>query len=104
MILGIEKELAIFLQAILAGNLLYLLYYLLYLFRKLIRHNGFWISAEDLLYWIFVGVYVFLEMQQACNGMLRWYFVVGLLGGSFITWIFVRKFLGKHIDKSKKTE
>lgn len=104
MIIGIEKELAIFLQSILAGNLLYLFYLVLHLFRKLIRHSSFWISVEDLFYWMFVGVYVFLEMQKTCSGMIRWYFVVGLLGGSFITWFFIHKFVRKHIDKSKKTE
>lgn len=104
MILGIEKELAIFLQAVLSGNLLYLIYRVLYLFRKLIKHNNFWISIEDLGYWMFVGIYVFLGMQKTCNGNIRWYYIVGLLGGGLATAIFVRKIVRKHIDKSERTE
>ena len=104
MILGIKKELAIFLQVILTGNLLYLVYQVLYLFRKLIRHNRFWASLGDLVYWMFVGVYVFSGMQKTCNGNIRWYFIVGLLIGSFVTYFFIGKIVRKHIDKMKKTE
>lgn len=104
MILGIQKELSIFLQALLAGNLLYLIYRVLYLLRKLIRHSNFWISVEDVVYWMFAGIYVFLGMQKTCNGNIRWYFVVGLLGGSLVTCFFIRKIVRKHIDKTDKTE
>ena len=102
MILGIEKELAIFLQALLTGNILCLSYNVLNLFRKLIRHHWFWVSTEDLLFWIFASIIVFVRLQKNCSGNIRWYFVIGLLGGSLITHYFLRKIAGKYIAKSKK--
>lgn len=102
MILGIGKELAIFLQALLTGNFLCLSYQVIKLFRKLVRHHWIWISAEDLMFWVFASVIVFLRLQKNCNGNIRWYFVMGLLGGSLITYYFLRKIAGKYIAKTKE--
>ena len=104
MILGIEKEIVVFLQSILAGNFLCLIYKALEVLRMLIKHPAFVISVEDLGYWGFVTVYLFFDIQKNCNGSIRWYFVMGLLGGSLVTWYFIRKITGKYIAKKKKTE
>ena len=104
MILGIEREIVIFLQAILAGNYLCLIYKGVRVFRLLIKHKSFVIALEDLGYWVFVTIYLFFSMQINCNGNIRWYYIVGLLGGSLATDYFVRKITGKYIAKMKKTE
>lgn len=104
MILGVEKELNVFIQAILVGNLLYLIYKAMGVLRLLIKHHSFWISLEDFIYWVFVTVYVFLSIQNNCNGNIRWYFIMGLLGGSLVTHYFIGKITRKCIAKKKKTE
>lgn len=104
MILGIEKELSVFLQAVLAGNLVYLVYLALRVLRRILRHNLFWISVEDALFWIAVGFYLFLEIYQTSNGKVRWYFVLGVLVGGILTHHIILKITKKHIDKSKKRE
>lgn len=104
MILGIEKEMTVFLQAILAGNLLCLLYKAITVLRLLVKHCDIIVSLEDLGYWIFVTVYLFLSIQNSCRGSIRWYFVMGLLGGSLVTHYFLRKINRKYIAKTKKTE
>ncbi len=104
MILGIEREVGVLFQAFLAGNMLCLVYTGLYLIRKLVKHNGFFVALGDMAYWVFAGIYIFLRIQKVCNGNIRWYFVLGLLGGSLITYRFIRKIIGKYVDKSKKRE
>ena len=104
MILGIEKELSIFAQAVLAGNVACLGYYVIRVFRRLIRHNLFWISVEDFCYWIGIGFYLFLVIFQTSNGSIRWYFVVGTLLGGILTYSVVQKILKKYIDKTNKKE
>ena len=104
MILGIEKEITIFLQSILAGNLLCLVYKAVSVFRMLVKHGSFWISLEDLAFWSVATVYIFLNIQNNCSGSIRWYYILGLLGGSLMTHYFVRKIARKHIAKTKKTE
>lgn len=104
MILGIEKELTIFLQAALSGNLVYLVYCALCVFRRMIKHNEFWISVGDLVYWIGTGFYLFLKMYQTSHGIIRWYFVVGVLAGAWVTHRIIRKFTKKYIAKRGKRE
>ena len=104
MILGVEKELSIFLQAILTGNFLRLIYSALEILRKIIPHSPLWVGMEDLLYWIFVSGYLFVFIQETSSGIIRWYLVMGLLGGSLVTHYFLRKIVRKYIDKSGKRE
>lgn len=104
MILGIEKELSVFLQAVLAGNIVYLAYCVLCVFRRIVKHNLFWVSFEDALFWIATGLYLFLEIYKASNGTIRWYFVLGVLTGGLFTHQIVTKVLKKCIDKFSKKE
>ena len=103
MILGIKKELAIFLQAILTGNILFLVYAAVWIVRRIIKHNSFFVSMEDVIFWVGAGLYVFGEIEQTCDGIIRWYFVLGVLLGTFITngiFQWIRK---KSIAKKQKT-
>ncbi len=102
MILGIEKELSVFLQAALAGNLVYLIYCAICVFRRIIKHNLFWVSLEDFVYWIGTGLYLFIQIYRTSNGVIRWYFVTGVLAGGLITHWLIRKFAKKYIAKWKK--
>lgn len=104
MILGIEKELSVFLQAALAGNLVYLVYCVIRILRRIIKHNLFWISLEDVMFWVATGFYLFSEIYQASNGTIRWYFVLGVLAGGILTHHIILKITQKYIDKSKKRE
>ena len=97
MILGIEKELIVFLQAVLAGNLVCLVYSAFRVFRRLVVHNLVWISVEDLLFWIGTGFYLFYQIHKNCNGVIRWYFVIGVLTGGIITYSIVDKIIKKYI-------
>lgn len=102
MILGIEKELSVFLQAVLAGNLVYLTYCSIRVFRRIVAHNLFWISLEDALFWIGVGVYLFWQIYKTSNGTIRWYFALGVFAGGILTHYVISKITKKHIDKTKK--
>ena len=102
MILGIERELSVFLQAALAGNLVYLVYLVLRIFRRIVKHNLFWVSLEDILYWIGTGLYLFIRIYQTSSGSIRWYFVVGVLAGGILTHYIIYKIVKKYIDKFKK--
>ena len=103
MILGIEKEVAIILVAFLDGALIALIYSAIQVFRRIIIHNLFWISIEDLLFWIVSAIYVFMEIVRACSGNIRWYFVLGILLGGISTGVGFRKLIKKYVDKPRKT-
>lgn len=102
MILGIEKEVSVFLQAVLAGNLVYLVYTAIRVLRRIVKHNLFWVSVEDFIYWIGTGLYLFIEIYETSNGTIRWYFIVGVLTGSLITHLIIQKIMKKYVAKRKK--
>ncbi len=101
--LGIGKEISIFFSACLAGNLVAMVYCAIRVFRRLVSHSLFWVSMEDLIFWVAVGLYLFTEMYRTCSGAIRWYFVIGVFLGGILTLELFQK-LKKGIDKSKKKE
>lgn len=106
---GIEKEAAVFFYACLSGAFLFFIYQILYWLRKLIVHRQWMIGLEDFLYWLGVSVYLFYQMYQATYGEIRWYFVLGVLAGSIISFKIVcvvrkkQKKCKKYLEKQKKT-
>ena len=52
--------------------------------RRVVRHSNFWISVEDLLYWLAVSVGVFVILYYENNGVLRWFAVLGAAVGMIV--------------------
>ena len=100
--LGIGKELSVFVSAFFTGNLIYLVYCAVRVLRRIVKHTLFWISVEDLLFWMGTGIYIFVEMFRTCAGSIRWYFVLGVLLGGIATWRAVGK-IQKVIAKRNET-
>ena len=72
------------LHALLMGIFITFIYDLLRIFRRVVPHNGFFVSAEDLGFWIYCGGEVFLLMYHESDGTLRWFAVLGALAGMFL--------------------
>lgn len=72
------------LHALLTGVFITFVYDGLIILRKVIPHKAFIESLEDLFFWIFCAVYVFLWLYRESNGTLRWFAVVGALAGMII--------------------
>ena len=83
--LGIEKEMAVFLSACLTGIFVCLIYLSIRVIRRIVRHSLFMISLEDFVFWIGTGIYLFMEVFRTCSGSIRWYYVLGVVLGGVIT-------------------
>lgn len=109
MMLGIGKEAVIFLYACLTGVVTFSLYQLLGLLRRLIRHHIIAVNIEDFLYWLGISAYVFRQMYYTTYGSVRWFFVLGVVFGNFLTYfgkILLKKLLSKWkkvLEKPRKT-
>lgn len=68
-------------HALLLGLFFSFVYDLLRIARRVVRHNAFLVSLEDLGFWIYCGAEVFLLMYHESNGTLRWFAVMGALAG-----------------------
>ncbi len=69
------------------------LYDLIRIFRRVIPHKGWLVSLEDLGFWAYLFVAVFLFLNKEGNGTLRWFAVAGVLAGM----ILYKKLLGRHL-------
>ena len=71
---GIYAELAILCSFFLVGIFLAASYDVLRILRGLIPHGKLLINLEDLIYWIYVAVVVFVQLYEKNDGVypLRW--------------------------------
>ena len=66
--IGIEKELLIFLTAFSSGLFLRGTYRCLECFRDIVKHSFLAVGIEDLFYWIFVEMYLFVQIYHTSSG------------------------------------
>lgn len=107
--MNLSTEVRIFISAIYSGSFLLSLYYLIELIRKMIRHKDMAINFEDILFWIFAGGYLFVQIYHTNNGNIRLYYVLGLVLGAALSLEILRilekvwkKFV--HFKKEKRVD
>lgn len=93
-----ENENIFMLYALLMGVFITFVYDLLRIFRRVIPHNNFWVSVEDLGFWIFCGAEVFMLMYRESNGTLRWFAVLGALLGMLVYCKTISPLLVKYVS------
>lgn len=72
------------LYSLFTGIFITFVYDLLRIFRRVVPHRLFFVSLEDLAFWIYCAAEVFLLMYRVSNGTLRWFAVMGALTGMFL--------------------
>lgn len=80
----IMGELDFLLRSMLLGVMITFLYDVIRIFRRVVRHGAFFVSLEDLIYWIFVSVSIFYLLYRENNGILRWFVVMGAAAGMLL--------------------
>jgi len=72
------------LHAFLLGICVTFVYDCIRVVRRIVTHNVFWISVEDLVFWFVCAIEVFLLMHEESDGELRWFAVLGALIGMLL--------------------
>ncbi len=85
-------------HALLMGIFITFLYDWLRIFRRVVPHSGFWISAEDIAFWIYCAGEVFLLMHHESNGSLRWFAILGALTGMLLYKKLISPFFVKYVS------
>ena len=73
----ILEEVRLFVNSVVLGAVLTFFYDGWLILRKVFKHNTFWISLEDFIFWIFTFAVVFNSLREQNNGVLRWFVIVG---------------------------
>ena len=93
-----DNENLFLVYALVMGIFITFVYDLLRIFRRMIPHGIFWVSVEDLCFWIYCAVKVFLLMYHESNGTLRWFAVLGALLGMWIYRVTFGPLLVKYLS------
>lgn len=84
----IREEIMIFFTAVLTGAVLRTAYRCISCLREWIRHEPVAIELEDLFYWIAASIYFFVQIYHTSNGVIRWYFILGVVLGAIFASVF----------------
>lgn len=76
-----SREFVLFAKAFWYGSILLIAYDALRILRRCIRHGWIAVAAEDLVYWTYSAVYLFAKLYRENSGIVRGYFLLGLLAG-----------------------
>ena len=68
------------------------------IFRRIFPHNTIAVSLEDIVFWCYLTVKVFLLMYYESNGLLRWFAVVGAAAGIFLYKSLIGRFYVHYIS------
>ncbi|MCM1288936.1 MAG: spore cortex biosynthesis protein YabQ [Clostridium sp.] len=80
--------------SLLLGVCMGFIYDLIRCFRRLVRHNNFFIALSDLLFWLFGACITIACINRYNYGSLRWYVLFGMLLGFLVyhytvSWVFL---------------
>ncbi|ROR25670.1 spore cortex biosynthesis protein YabQ [Mobilisporobacter senegalensis] len=81
---SIVLEVQFFLVSILSGAILLVVYDIIRIFRRIIRHSKFLVAIEDILFWVVSSVFIFIMMYRQNNGNIRGFSILGMVIGMLI--------------------
>ncbi len=94
---NIMQEIYFLMHSIVLGVFITFVYDWIRIFRRIVAHNLFFISIEDMLFWIACSIKIFLMLYQENNGMLRWFAIVGAAWGMMLYKILFGRLFVKYV-------
>lgn len=88
----VEETLFLY-HSVLLGVFVAVIYDIIRILRRVVKHNRFFISLEDILYWVFCAFEVFYLLYRESSGVLRWFSVLGIALGMFLYLISISRFV-----------
>lgn len=92
---AIGAEAMFFVASVLEGVGLVLVYDIFRIIRRVMKHGNIWISMEDIVYWLFCTISVFLLLYRENDGLMRAFSFLGILLGSVTYYSLFSRFVIK---------
>ncbi len=89
-------------HATLMGIFITFVYDLLRILRRVIPHGAFFVSLEDMFFWLYCTAEVFLLMYHEGNGSLRWFAILGAMMGMFLYKKLLSELFVKYVSLALK--
>jgi len=81
---SIYQEMQFLLYSLCLGAIITFVYDNIRVLRRVLRHNIFFISLEDLIFWIAAAIAIFLLQHRENNGIFRWFSIIGAFVGMLL--------------------
>jgi spore cortex biosynthesis protein YabQ len=81
---AITTQLEFFLVSTLWGAIILFVYDGFRILRRVVKQNEIIIALEDLVFWVFAGVFIFAMMYHLNDGIIRGYSVMGMTIGMLL--------------------
>lgn len=94
----VEETLFLY-HSVLLGVFVAVIYDIIRIFRRVVKHNRFFLSLEDILYWVFCAWEVFYLLYKESSGVLRWFAILGIALGMFLYLISISRFVVHFVSK-----
>lgn len=86
----IAHEFKFLLWCLCCGAMLGTVYRILVVFRRLVRHHGFFVAVEDVIYWFLSAFVMFAVILVANDGAARWFSIAGMVAGMIIVTVVLK--------------
>ena len=86
----IAHEFRFLLWCLCCGAMLGAAYRVLVVFRRLVKHHGFFVAVEDVLYWFLSAFVMFAVILVANDGAARWFSIAGMVVGMIIVTVVLK--------------
>lgn len=80
----IGLEVQFFLVSILSGVILLIVYDIIRISRRIIKHFKVLVAIEDILFWVASSIFIFIMMYKQNNGDIRGFSIMGMLIGMLV--------------------
>ena len=95
---SIELELKFFASVLVTGVILGLVYDILRIVRRIVKHGVIMIAVEDAVFWMIAGVAAFCVIFAENDGNVRWFAIAGLAAGMTAYFATISRLIVKYIS------
>ncbi len=93
----IWRELEFLRQSVWIGVMISFLYDGVRIVRRIVPHNQFFVSVEDVIFWCYCSVCMFQMLYRENNGTLRWFVILGAVSGMLLYKVTVGRLYVKYV-------
>lgn len=90
----------LFIMALFWGMIIAAEYDCIRIFRRVVIHRKLWTtSAEDIIYWLIVGIQVFCLLYENSNGVVRGFLIGAMIVGAVIYRYGIGRFFVRYVSQ-----
>lgn len=96
---AIQIEADFFIQSILSGMILLLVYDILRILRRTITHGNLMVGIEDFFYWVASSIYLFHMLFRENDGIIRGFAIIGVLLGMLFYHLSISRWFVRFVSQ-----